>query len=301
MNSSLLEEVLKNKNRAVNFKVVFVDICSYSKRRSLTQAEVIDSFMACLESARMETARLYLGYSETNRINFVDDIIYLPAGDGAAICIPFEGLHDVHLTFAKTLLAAVHRHNEENNCDKYVENGWCNCHSNFDLTIGVSEGKSILYKDVNGAYNIAGNAINMASRVMGKAERGHIMFTDEAYKQLIDMVDDAHLDDSFSHFNDVSFKHDLKMTIHQYVDESLPYLNCEPPKDLTLELRMRKAMSQFAGLEGFGNGEIKREHLVDMFESMTNVINPLVDLDRNLVKTAPKRPAIDSKPSNSLK
>ena len=94
MSSSLLDSILERQNRATNLKVVFVDVASYSKRRSQSQAAVIDAFMQCLETARKNTAREFTDYCEQNKVNFVDDVIFLPSGDGAAICFPFEGVHD---------------------------------------------------------------------------------------------------------------------------------------------------------------------------------------------------------------
>jgi hypothetical protein len=81
--------------------------------------------------------------------------------NGAAIIFSFDGLHDIHLFFAKKLLENINALNKINMCDKFIEQGWCNCHSNFFVRIGVSEGKGILYKDLNDGYNVAGDVINM--------------------------------------------------------------------------------------------------------------------------------------------
>ncbi|MGK7753473.1 MULTISPECIES: adenylate/guanylate cyclase domain-containing protein [unclassified Roseovarius] len=237
------EDIIKNKNQTIGAKVVFFDIVSYSKRRTQSQAMVINSMIECLDIARAETAKKYLHYSEKNSISFRDDVLFLPAGDGAAVCFPFEGLHDVHLFFAKELIKEVVTRRENNKCEKYEENGWCNCHANFALSIGVAEGKCVLYRDLNNRYNIAGNAINLAARVMGQADADQILFSDDAYWQLIDLVEDPHMDENFKRFSEVRIKHGEKISIYQYVGNET-FLNSEEPEKLELSRRSRNMTKQ---------------------------------------------------------
>ncbi|MEL6446473.1 MAG: adenylate/guanylate cyclase domain-containing protein [Pseudomonadota bacterium] len=238
-----MDDIIDKRNRAINLKVVFVDIVSYSKRRSQTQAEVVDAFMLCLEEARQRVAKQFLTYSEANAVSFANDLILLPAGDGAAICFPFEGLHDVHLVFALSLLEIVSELNSKNGCEKFSEQKWCNCHNSFYLTVGVAEGKGILYRDVNSQYNVAGNCINMAARIMGHADANQILFSQEAYNQIIDLVDDPHLDERFREFQDVKIKHGLKINLFQYIDEDCDWLSSDPPEDLALGEIADRAMT----------------------------------------------------------
>jgi class 3 adenylate cyclase len=198
--SKHLERIMTNQNRVSNLQVVFADIEKYSKRRTITQTEVIDRFTTCLGNAITATSQEYIKYTQTNDINLQKDIIRLPTGDGAAIVFSFDGLHNIHLFFAMHLLKEIHDLNEKTPCPKYDDQGWCNCHANLGVRIGVSEGRGVIYKDVNGNYNVAGGVINFASRVMGLADRGQIMFTEEAYRQIIDMVDDPNLVDRFTEF-----------------------------------------------------------------------------------------------------
>lgn len=296
MSSTLLDGILERQNRATNLKVVFVDVASYSKRRSQSQAAVIDAFMHCLENARKNTAKEFTDFCEQNKVNFADDVIFLPSGDGAAICFPFEGIHDVHLVFAKNLLEQVANHNKEQACDKSNEQGWCNCHSAFDLSIGISEGKGVLYRDVNKNYNVAGNVINLAARVMGIAGKNQIFFSEEGYRQIIDMVDDPHLDEKFTEFKNVRIKHNLRISVYQLTDDSLEYINSDVPKDLQDKLEMDAAMGSLGKL-GFPNpadsdGEIDRKK----FAAATGM---LVDAMTNLTKSATVIDASDSKTDNT--
>jgi hypothetical protein len=246
MASEFLEKILARQNRTVATKVVFVDVKSYSKRRSQTQAEVIDLFMVCLRNALKDTAQQYIEYAQQNGLNFQKDIISLPSGDGAAIIFPFEGLHDIHLFFALSLLKGVYEHNQTVNCTKFDEQGWCNCHSLFNLSIGVNDGKSIIYKDINDNYNVAGTIINMASRVMKFSDKNQIIFTEDAYKQIIDMVDNPHLDENFKEFLNIPVKHGLKLNLYQYIDDTSPFLNSHSPEEVDLSIRAMDAMKLLA-------------------------------------------------------
>ncbi len=285
MVSQFLDDRLSSKNRAANLMVVFVDVVSYSKRRSQSQAAVIDAFMACLETARKATAKHFIEYTESNKVSFVDDVIYLPSGDGAAVCFPFDGLHDVHLHFSKELLKSVHEHNTNEGCEKFVEQGWCNCHSGFYLSVGISEGKGILYRDVNGGYNVAGNAINMAARVMGLADKSQIIFTEDAYRQIIDMVDDPHLDERFKEYENVNIKHNLKISVCQYVESGLDYLNTEAPKDLAFKMRAVEAMEGFKKL-GFPVPDISdsldKDKMMETLETMSKAFSRMVKPDNTI-------------------
>jgi len=235
MSSTMLENILSNRNRTANLKVVFVDVTSYSKRRSITQAEVIDAFMVALDSAITGISQQYVRYAQDNGSDFQKDVICLPSGDGAAIVFPFDGTHDIHLQFCKLLLQNIYEHNGQNRCAKFENNGWCNCHDNYNISVGVSEGKGILYKDVNNNYNVAGNVINLAARLMSIAEKNQILLSEEAYSQLVDMVDDPYLDDKFTHYHDVYIKHGLKITVYQYTPRDCCFLNCEAPTKVGMQ------------------------------------------------------------------
>ncbi|MBW9055487.1 adenylate/guanylate cyclase domain-containing protein [Rhizobium mesosinicum] len=280
MGSKLLDGIIKDRHNSANLKIVFVDVVSYSRRRSLTQAQVVENFMTVLEEARADVARLYLTYAEANGVNFKEDIIFIPSGDGAAICFPFEGLHDVHLNFAKSLLSATEARNQATPCAKFEQQGWCNCHANFKLAVGISDGKAIIYRDVNKNYNVAGNAMNLAARVMAEADGGQILFTEEAYTNIIDLVGDSHLDEKFVLHPDVRIKNG-KINIYQYIDSSLDYLNGNPPADIAMSTRARNAMSAISGMFPLpvmpedGPGPAELEKMVQAIEVVGKALNDL--------------------------
>lgn len=283
MNSEYLNTIIDKRNQTTNLQLVFVDVKSYSKRRSQIQVEVVRAFMNALNEAKSEVSKDYLKFAQDNEVNFKTDIIVLPTGDGAAIGFPFEGLHDIHLSFAKSLLKAVATHNSKSKCEKFEEAGWCNCHASFKLKIGVDEGKGILYRDINGNYNIAGNVINMASRVMNQGDSGHIFMTENAYEQLIDMIDDPHLDERFRKYEGIKIKHGLEINVFQYINEGEPYINSQPPSDLVLAQRAKAAMTSLSKF-GFpappaGGAESNKMAMVELMEKMGQIFSDASIID----------------------
>lgn len=244
--SKHLASIMEQHNRIANLQVVFLDVEKYSCRRTLTQIQVVDELTACLKHAFSTISKRYVEYAQANSINFQTDVIRLPTGDGAAIVFSFDGLHDIHLHFALAALKFAHEKSSENLCVKFQNDGWCNCHSNFNITVGISEGRGVIYKDLNSNFNVAGSVINMAARMGCIAERNQIIFTEDAYHQIIDMVDDPHLVDHFVAFPGIKIKHGVRMTAYQYIDQQAQFLNCQPPKDLVAYQQMQGALQKLS-------------------------------------------------------
>jgi hypothetical protein len=242
--STHLEEIIRRHNNTATLKVVFLDIVKYSKRRSVNQVAVIDLFTIILRQAMQEVAKQNISYAQENSINFKSDIISLPTGDGAAIVFSFEGIHDIHLFFALAVLKSIYDYNQKNSCTRFKEQGWYNCHPNFEVRIGISEGRGVSYKDVNDAYNVAGHVINLAARVMGKMDGGQIAFTEEAYNQLIDMVDEPNLSDNFREFTKVPIKHEEEINIYQFLGGDLDFVSSLPPEGLGIRERLGKVVEK---------------------------------------------------------
>lgn len=231
-NSNHLKDIFEKPNRNTTLQVVFVDIEKYSKRKTLYQNKIIDSFTKILEESLTETARIYLSQLQNRNktINLGQDTILLPTGDGAAIIFPFEDINDLHISFAKILLEKIHQSNETNKCLIFGKENWCNCHPNFGVRIGISKGEGIIYKDFNKNYNVAGQVINYAARVMGLADSSQIIFTEDAYKNFDDLSEDPFLTGKFNRFNNIRIKHNETITIYQYIGKDEVYINRDTPK-----------------------------------------------------------------------
>jgi hypothetical protein len=227
--STHLEKIIHAYKGIATLQVVFSDIEKYSKRKTTIQIMVINEFTACLRHALDEISSMkpHVLYAQDNSINFQTDIITVPTGDGAAIAFSFNGLLDIHLRFALALLKKVADHNAQNACDRFNEHGWCNCHPNFNLRIGVSDGSGLIYRDLNDGFNVAGEVVNTAARVMGLVGSNQIAFTENAYRRMNDFGDAA-LADRFGEQAQLPIKHDEVVNVYQYVDEGLDYLNSAP-------------------------------------------------------------------------
>ncbi len=295
--STHLYNIMEKHNRITNLQVVFIDIEKYSKRRTLSQIEVIDALTDCMKKALSAVSKEHIGYAQANSLNFNTDIMTLPTGDGVATAFTFDGLHDIHLSFAQSVLENAYNLRAKEECEKFEAEGWCNCHPYFNLRVGISEGKGIVFRDTNDQYNVAGGIVNMAARVMGIADRNQIMFTEEAYNQIVDMVDDPHFIDLFRQFTEIELKHNVTVNVYQFVDKAFPSLNTEPPEDLMLKRRARNALDKMmaAGIpmptiEHLNKdvGKIKFiefvEKMAETFSKFSNTIGPSMTIDAEPVQ-----------------
>lgn len=231
-NSRYLEKKMSIDNCYSNMQIVFVDIVSYSRRRSHAQVTVINAFMRCIEEALNCTAREYVDYTQGIDVHLRKDVVVLPSGDGAAIAFPFDGAPNMHLLFAFELLRIVDKANRDMDCAIFRKQGWCNCHSVFLLRCGISEGKLILYKDLNGNFNIAGDVVNMAARVMGLADASQIFLTEEAFRLAAEMIPD--IEKQFRSYRQAQIKHGLRINVYQYKGSGHEGLDVSPRAGLGL-------------------------------------------------------------------
>jgi class 3 adenylate cyclase len=230
-------------------QVAFFDIVSYSKRKSTAQRRIIEKFTHTLEQCLTEVSRQYVGYAQATGTNFSSDIVRIPTGDGAALVFTFDGLHNISLDAASAFIRLLDATNKANPCAKFEADDWCNCHDNMRVRIGMAEGKGIIYEDINGNANVAGTTINMAARVMGLAAPMQTVFTEEAYKSIIDMTTDVSIENNFIEVDDVVIKHGKKIKVFVYRDDSVSGLNSALSDSVIMSQRRMRAL-QMAGLSG---------------------------------------------------
>lgn len=306
--STHLDAIIDKHNQVCTLQVVFIDIEKYSQRRTSRQVTVINSFTESVKASLDEVAKLNIGFLQSNNLNFLTDIIIIPTGDGCAVNFTFDGLHNVHLKFAEILMKHIFDLNQSTPpCPKFNSNGWCNCHNKFNVKVGVTEGKGLIYKDVNKNYNVAGNTINMAARLLSIGGRNQILLNEDAYKQIIDLEDDPNFSDKFIKLNNVKIKHDISIDAYIY-NPSLEYINGEIPKQIVIQDKMNEISKKFeeAGmpmpnLTGDNGNKIDFAELAVLTNSMfelistfkkesdpTSIITPIVSLLPAEKKTAKK-------------
>jgi hypothetical protein len=86
--------------------------------------------------------------------------------------------------------------------------------------------------------------INLAARVMGLVDGNQIALTDNAYSQLIDMADDPNMADRFREYANARIKHDVHITIHQYVNPDDTFLNSEVPEELAATIEAQSILER---------------------------------------------------------
>lgn len=133
----------------------------------------------------------------------------------------------------------IHENTQMNDCERFKENGWCNCHNSFNVRIGVTEGKGIIYKDLNGNYNVVGNVINLASRIMSFGDDNHILLNSDAYTNIIDMTNDVNFEDCFVFYPHIKIKHGFFVDIYQYSPNN-DYINSSTPKKIKAQNTMKQ-------------------------------------------------------------
>jgi len=230
--SDFLDGIILRKNGLVNMKIVFVDIVNFSSRKTKIQKDIIYKFTELTKAAVKVLSQKYVEYAQLNNLNFSSDLIIIPTGDGVLLSIVFEGLEKPHLDFSVELLRLINEHNNNNPCERFAGNHWCNCHSNFNVRIGIDEGQGIVFTDLNGNYNVAGNVINMASRIMNNGDENTILLGETAYKNIIDMAPDVSIEDDFRQYKQIRIKHDLFLDMYQYCPELIEFINSETPEDI---------------------------------------------------------------------
>lgn len=230
--SPYLEKKMEEANGLCNMQVVFVDIVKYSKRKSYRQVEIINAFMKSIEDALTHTAKEYVDFTQRISVHIRRDVVLLPLGDGGAIGFPFDAARDMHLFFACELLRIVDKRNKELTCKTFQDQKWCDCHSGFHLRCGISEGMLILYKDLNGNFNIAGDTVNMASRVMDLANAGQIFLTQMAHNLIVNFI--PGMEQQFREYRQAQIKHNERIDVYQYIDERREGLDVSPKAGLGL-------------------------------------------------------------------
>ena len=165
---------------------VFVDIVSYTERKTVNQMALINRLQTAFDKALGDVAHEFKEKISAIEADIWRDTIIVPLGDGAAIAFPFHNLFEAPLFFAKKLYEYIYENNVD--CQKFKRKGWCDCHqSNISLRCGISFGDAILFRDLNGMINISGTSVNMAARVMGVANPSQIFLTQDVEKKFLEL------------------------------------------------------------------------------------------------------------------
>lgn len=195
----------KNTAETVDAKYIYLDIVKYTYNRSVeAQSELINVLNKIVKESII-------------KFEIKDNqLLFIPTGDG--ICISLLNLispFDIHLKIALLILEKLHVYNESTN----------DTMRKFALRIGINENIDNLIIDINGQTNISGAGINNAVRIMNLCDENQIMVSTVIYEKLIQREEYM---ESFRSYPTKS-KHGIPLTVYQYLNKKLQYLNNEIP------------------------------------------------------------------------
>ncbi len=188
-------------------KYIFLDVVSFTHNRSVeAQTDIVHALNAIVSESIAEF--------EVE----MEKVIFLPTGDGICITLlNIESPYDIHIQIALLILRKIYEHN------KSAENEM----RKFEVRIGINSNTDNLVTDINRKQNIAGNGINMAARVMSKADESQILIGRTVYDNLCSR--ERYMND-FRRFN-AKVKHGLQIEVYQYICTDCLGLNIETPNE----------------------------------------------------------------------
>jgi adenylate cyclase len=167
--------------------VLFIDVVGYSKLLVGEQREVVDELNQIVRKTNQ------FRKSETE-----GKLIRLPSGDGMA------------LVFFQTLEEPIH-------CALEVARALKN-HARIRVRMGVHSGPVDQVKDVNDRIIVAGAGINMAERVMGCGDAGHILLSKRVAD---DLRQERHWPPLLYDLGEMEVKHGVRLGIVNLYTEEL--------------------------------------------------------------------------------
>jgi len=94
------------------------------------------------------------------------------------------------------------------------------------LKVGLNTYVDSIVMDVNNKKNVSGNGINMAQRIMDLGSHSQILMHKRVYD---DLSNYEKYKDKFRELGEYTVKHDVKLPVYQYIDDTSAFLNNESP------------------------------------------------------------------------
>lgn len=193
------------KVQTIDAKHIFIDIVNYTYNRSVeAQSEIISILNKIVKESILE--------KEISKEN----LIYIPTGDGMCISIyNINTPYDIHIQIALLILEKLYSHNE-NEPNKMKK---------FNLRIGINENTDNLIKDINNRKNISGAGINFAARIESLCDQNQILVGTTVFDKLVQR--EKYMNSFITYSAEI--KHGLSLSVHQYKNDKLKYLNNDTP------------------------------------------------------------------------
>lgn len=189
-------------------KYIFIDVVQFSKRSAEAQSDIVKSFNTIVHQVLEE--------HKANKDND-NECILIPTGDGMCISLLSQDLaFDSHIQIALSILKSIDEYNKATESEA----------RQYQVRIGINQNTDILVTDINGRKNVAGAGINMASRVMDKADGGQILVSQAVHHEL--QPSEIYMD-KFKRFS-ATGKHNIHFEVHQYILPEKIGLNVDIPE-----------------------------------------------------------------------
>jgi class 3 adenylate cyclase len=201
-------------------KYVFLDVVSFSNRSAEAQSAIVTKLNIIVKQS-IETYESKVGSN------------IIPTGDGMCIALLEPNLqYDSHIQIVLQILSLLEEHNSSEK----------NKSRQFQVRIGINQNTDIVVTDINRRSNIAGAGINLASRIMDKADGCQILVSQTVYEEL--QPSERYMN-RFKQF-EAAGKHGLRFTVYQYVDDSCTGLDCAIPSEFVTKEKTEPKLSLIA-------------------------------------------------------
>jgi class 3 adenylate cyclase len=202
-------------------KYVFLDVVGFSKRSAEAQSQIVKALNTITHAALRQG-----GVDDQDRI-------LIPTGDGMCIALVNIQLpYDAHIQTAFQILKLLSEHNQSTP----------DASRQFEVRIGVNQNTDILVEDVNDRPNIAGAGINLASRIMDKADGNQILVSQTVHDEL--QPSERYMN-NFRAFYAVG-KHRIQFRVYQYIGAGRDGLNINLPTEFAATREVEPKLSQLA-------------------------------------------------------
>jgi hypothetical protein len=186
-------------------KYIYLDVIAFTKDRSVeAQSDIIDSLNKIVKECII-----------SNEIP-QEKLIVIPSGDGLCISlIDINHPFDIYMILSVNIMTLIDDYNSQIE-DKSRQ---------FLVRIGINENIDNLIIDFNGNRNTAGSGINMAYRIMEKADGGQILVSETTYDIL------KTREKYIGHFRgyQTKSKHGQIFNVYQYINQDIKGLNTKTP------------------------------------------------------------------------
>ncbi len=200
-------------------KYVFLDVVQFSKRSAEAQSDIVRQLNVIVGHA--------ISTHEVKR----EDCILIPTGDGMCIAlISHELRYDIHIQLALSVIEEL----------TVFNSAVTNETRQFQVRIGINQNTDILVKDINDRLNVAGAGINMAARIMDKADGNQILTSRTVFDEL--QPSEKYMD-KFREFH-ATAKHGIRFSVYQLRGEEFAGLNSETPSEFVKEEEPERELTE---------------------------------------------------------